>query len=70
MKMLNFFHSIYNDRTHYAISVSAVFANSESPNANQIVPTIPNLTMPKANRFRFHIPIFIVLVMYIIETIW
>lgn len=38
----------YNDRTNYAISVSAVFANGESPNANPIVPSIPNLTMPKA----------------------
>ncbi|WP_186321409.1 DNRLRE domain-containing protein [Bacillus sp. FJAT-22090] len=38
----------YNDRTNYAISVSAVFANGESPKANPIVPTIPNLTMPKA----------------------
>lgn len=38
----------YNDRTNYAISVSAVFANGESPNANPIVPTIPNLTIPKA----------------------
>ena len=38
----------YNDRTNYAISVSAVFANGESPKANPIVPTIPNLTMPNA----------------------
>ncbi|WP_391201585.1 DNRLRE domain-containing protein [Psychrobacillus sp. L4] len=38
----------YNDRTNYAISVSAVFANGESPKANPIVPTIPNLKMPAA----------------------
>ncbi|MEK5149155.1 DNRLRE domain-containing protein [Psychrobacillus sp. FSL K6-4615] len=36
----------YNDRTNYAISVSAVFENGESPNANPIVPTIPNLVKP------------------------
>lgn len=38
----------YNDRTNYAISVSAVFANGESPKANPIVPTIPNINMPPA----------------------
>ena len=37
----------YNDRTNYAISVSAVFANGESPKANPIVPNIPDLAMPK-----------------------
>ncbi len=36
----------YNDRTNYAISVSAVFQHGESPRANPIVPTIPNLVKP------------------------
>ena len=38
----------YIDRTNYAISVSAVFANGESPKANPIVPNIPDLKMPDA----------------------
>lgn len=38
----------YIDRTNYAISVSAVFANGESPKANPIVPNIPDLNMPPA----------------------